>query len=473
MVVFRHYVDRTSFLLVLLEALLFGSVFVAAAWLLRLDQVAPAAPLVPPITIVLPTLLLLLCLTALGSYLPAVRRSARATATRLALGGVLALAAIVLTAPLHQLFDAGRMPFGVCVLTVAIACGLAWLGRVVFLRLPFLRNRLKPCATVIGCGARAALVHEACADGGAPRIVSFLRPPVVETAQPDEGPALAAGAAAAPLEAFPADLCATMQARRVRQIVVALDERRRVLPLEQLLACRMHGISVIDSDTFLERVSGRVDLHIGNQSWLIFSDGFTRNRVQDGVRRVVDIVASGSLLALFAPVMAIVALAVKLDTPGPVIYSQERVGRLGRVFRIYKFRSMIASAEQDGIAVWAAERDPRVTRVGRWLRLTRLDELPQLVNVLKGEMSLVGPRPERPEFVRELCGAIPFYNERHRLRPGITGWAQINHHYAATPEDNLFKTEYDLYYLKNRSLFLDLVILLQTVRIVVFREGAR
>jgi sugar transferase (PEP-CTERM system associated) len=473
MVVFRHYVDRVSLLLALLESVLFGVVFVAAAWLLRLNEAASGTTWIPPITILLPTLLLLLCLTALGGYLPAVRRSARATATRLAIGGFFAVVAIILTAPLHQLFELVDERLWAYALTVAVACGLAWFCRVVFLHLPFLRDRLKPRATVIGCGTRAALVREACDGGRSPRIVSFLRPP--SAGDTPAGETLAVGTISAPLalEAFPDDLCTAMTARRVRQIVVALDERRRVLPLEQLLLCRMHGISVIDSDAFLERVTGRVDLNVANQSWLIFSDGFFSNRFYDGMRRAFDILASGALLALTAPLLLLVALAVKADSPGPAIYSQERVGRRGRIFSIYKFRSMVEQAEQDGVAVFASERDPRVTRVGRWLRLTRLDELPQLFNVLKGDMSLIGPRPERPQFVHDLCGSIPFYNERHRLRPGITGWAQINHHYASTPEDNRFKTEYDLYYLKNRSLFLDLVILLQTVRIVVFREGAR
>ncbi len=472
MVLFRHYVDPTSFLLAVLEALLFGSVFVAAVWLLPMHDAATATLWIPPVTIVIPTSLLLLSLTALGSYQPAVRRSASATASRLAIGGVFALVAIVLTAPLHELFAVLDQRVAAYALTVALACGLAWLCRVILLNLPFLRERFKPRATVMGCGNRAALVRAACENtGGAPRLVSFLLPPAGDAGT--SPPSVAAAAARLPVESFPSDLCTTLQAQRIREIVVALDERRRVLPMDQLLLCRMHGIRVIDSDAFLERVTGRIDLMAANQSWLIFSDGFACNRFYDGVRRAIDIVASGGLLILTAPLMLLVALAVKLDSRGPVIYRQERVGRYGRTFSIYKFRSMVDQAERDGKAVWATTNDPRVTRVGRWIRLTRLDELPQLFNVLKGDMSLIGPRPERPEFVAELCEAIPFYNERHRLRPGITGWAQINHQYASTPEDNRFKTEYDLYYLKNRSIFLDLVILLQTVRIVVFQEGAR
>jgi sugar transferase (PEP-CTERM system associated) len=470
MIVFRHYVDRTSFLLGLLEALLFGSVFVAAAWLLRLNETAAETTWIPPIAILLPALLLLLCLTALGGYLPAVRRSARASANRFAVGGLFAIVAIILTTPVHNLFALVDKRLGAYALTVAVACGLAWFCRVVILQLPFLRERLKLRAAVVGCGMRAARVREACDDGRAPRIVSFVSPPAAR-----EMPMSGNLAVSAPLvlDAFPEDLCSTMTARRVRQIVVALDERRRVLPLDQLLSCRMHGISVIDSDAFLERITGRIDLSVANQSWLIFSDGFFSNRFYDAVRRAIDVLASGALLLFTAPLLLLVALAVRADSPGPIIYRQERVGLRGRIFRIYKFRSMVDDAERNGVAVFATERDPRVTRVGRWIRLTRLDELPQLFNVLKGDMSLIGPRPERPNFVAELCGSIPFYNERHRLRPGITGWAQINYHYASTPEDNRLKTEYDLYYLKNRSLFLDVMILLHTVRIVVFREGAR
>jgi sugar transferase (PEP-CTERM system associated) len=393
---------------------------------------------------------------------------------RLVIGGLFAVVAIILTAPLHHLFVLADERVWAYAFTVAIACGLAWLGRVGCLHLPTVRDRLKPRAAVIGCGVRAALVREVCDGGYSPRIVGFLRPP--STGESTAEGSAAVGTTSMPLEPeiFPADLCAAMTDRRVGQIVVALDERRRILPLDQLLLCRMHGISVIDSEAFLERMTGRIDLNSPNQkSWLIFSDGFVFNHFYDGVRRTIDILAGGSLLVFMAPLLLLVALAVKIDSRGPAIYSQERVGRRGRIFKIYKFRSMIAEAEQDGVAVWASPRDPRITRVGRWIRLTRLDELPQFFNVFKGDMSLIGPRPERPLFVEELCASIPFYNERHRLRPGITGWAQINHQYASTPEDNRFKTEYDLYYLKNRSFFLDLVILLQTVRIVVFQEGAR
>jgi sugar transferase (PEP-CTERM system associated) len=415
----------------------------------------------------------LLCLTALGSYLPAVRRSARTTATRLVVGGLFAVVAIIVTSPLHQLFDVIDQRHMAYALTVAAACGLAWSCRVVVLRLPKLRDRLQPRATVIGCGARAALVHAACNGGGSPRIVKFLRPPSAGESTAGESNRALSISAPLDLDRFPDDLLAAITSWRVRQIVVALDERRRVLPLDQLLLCRMHGVSVIDSDCFIERVTGRIDLSAANQSWLIFSDGFLSNRFFDGIRRTIDIITSGGLLMITAPLLLLVALAVRVDSRGPVIYSQERVGRYGRIFNIYKFRSMIDEAEKDGVAVWASERDPRITRVGRWIRLTRMDELPQLFNVLKGDMSLIGPRPERPQFVEELCSSIPFYNERHRLRPGMTGWAQINHQYASTPEDNRVKTEFDLYYLKNRSLFLDLVILVQTVRIVVFGEGAR
>lgn len=258
------------------------------------------------------------------------------------------------------------------------------------------------------------------------------------------------------------------------EVVLALEERRNALPLKDLLRIKTTGVHVNDISTFLERETGRVDLQSVNPSWLIFSDGFSSGRMFSGVfKRLFDITASLILLVLAGPIILITALAVKLESKGPAFYRQRRVGLYGVGFDCLKLRSMRQDAEVNGQAVWAEKDDPRITRIGRFIRKVRIDELPQCWSVLKGEMSFVGPRPERPQFVEDLEQQLPYYAERHMVKPGITGWAQINYPYGASIEDSRQKLEYDLYYAKNYSPFLDLLILLQTIRVVLWPEGAR
>jgi sugar transferase (PEP-CTERM system associated) len=259
----------------------------------------------------------------------------------------------------------------------------------------------------------------------------------------------------------------------VSEVVLALEERRNSLPLSDLLRIKTTGVHVNDFSSFIERETGRVDLDTVNPSWLIFSDGFSSGRaISSAVKRLFDITASSLLLILSAPVIALFALLVKLDSRGPAFYRQQRVGLFGQPFDVIKLRSMRTDAEVGG-AQFAQENDPRVTRLGRFIRKVRIDELPQTWSVLKGEMSFVGPRPERPQFVSELEEQLPYYAERHMVKPGITGWAQINYPYGANLEDSRHKLEYDLYYAKNYTPFLDLLILLQTLRVVLWSEGAR
>jgi sugar transferase (PEP-CTERM system associated) len=255
-------------------------------------------------------------------------------------------------------------------------------------------------------------------------------------------------------------------------VLVALAEMRRALPAEDLLECRLRGINVEEWPTFYEKQTGRILVANLRPSWLIFSDGFVKTETTRMIKRAMDIGLALLGLVLSLPAMALAAVAVKLDSKGPVLFRQRRVGERGRIFVLNKFRSMTEDAEQHG-AVWATDDDPRVTRVGRWLRLTRLDELPQFWNVLVGDMSFVGPRPERPEFVETLQRQIPFYMGRHSVKPGITGWAQVRHRYAASVEDSMEKLQYDLYYIKNLSPLLDLVILLSTIQVVLFARGSR
>jgi sugar transferase (PEP-CTERM system associated) len=256
------------------------------------------------------------------------------------------------------------------------------------------------------------------------------------------------------------------------EIVVALDDRR-ALPVSQLLRCKIEGIQIIDYQTFCERETCRLDLDELRPTWLIFGAGFTRGFFTDLLKRLFDVLVSASILLITLPVLVIAALLIKLESPGPVLYRQERVGLHGRPFMVLKLRSMRQDAEAGGAPQWAQVRDPRVTRVGAFIRLTRIDELPQLFTVLRGDMSFVGPRPERPYFVEQLGEVIPFYRERHCVKPGITGWAQVNYPYGASLEDSRQKLSYDLYYVKNHGLFLDFIILLSTVRVILMQQGAR
>ncbi len=261
----------------------------------------------------------------------------------------------------------------------------------------------------------------------------------------------------------------------VDEIVIALDDRRKKLPVKALLECKLGGIKVCDALTFLERETGRVDLKLLYPSWFIFSEGFRRSRLRSYSERVFDVIASFIILLATWPILLITSLAILLEggLRQPVFYRQRRVGYEGAIFDVLKFRSMQADAEKPGAPVWASEGDRRVTRVGRFIRKYRIDELPQILNVLRGDMSFVGPRPERPEFVDKLSKAIPFYQERHCVKPGITGWAQLSYPYASSEADAVEKLQYDLYYVKHHSLLFDLVILLQTAEVVLWGHGSR
>ncbi|KRB79834.1 sugar transferase [Sphingomonas sp. Root710] len=265
-----------------------------------------------------------------------------------------------------------------------------------------------------------------------------------------------------------------VDATEANEVVLALDERRNTVPVDALLRLKTTGVHVTDISDFLERETGRIDLDTVRPSWLIFSDGFSSGRQLSMIlKRGFDLIVSALLLLIASPIILVAALIVKLDSAGPAFYRQVRVGRYGETFEILKLRSMRQDAEAGGAAIWAQKGDPRVTRIGRIIRLIRVDELPQMWTVLKGDMSFVGPRPERPEFVAELEKQIPFYAERHMVKPGITGWAQINYPYGASLDDARHKLEYDLYYTKNYSPFLDLLIILQTLRVLIWAEGAR
>jgi sugar transferase (PEP-CTERM system associated) len=259
---------------------------------------------------------------------------------------------------------------------------------------------------------------------------------------------------------------------KIERVVVALDERRGKTPIKELLECKLLGMKITPGIEFYEELTGKILVGNVNPDWLIYSDGFKKGKLLMFSKRMLDFSVSLTGLLLSLPISIISAIVIKLESPGPVLYSQERVGEKGRTFWIYKFRSMCCDAESNG-PVWAEENDCRVTRFGAFIRKTRIDEIPQLWNILKGEMSFVGPRPERPFFVEQLQKKIPYYSLRHNVKPGLSGWAQISYPYGASEEDALHKLEYDLYYIKNLCFRMDILIALQTIKIILFQKGSR
>ncbi|MGO1463521.1 MAG: TIGR03013 family XrtA/PEP-CTERM system glycosyltransferase [Oleiphilaceae bacterium] len=275
----------------------------------------------------------------------------------------------------------------------------------------------------------------------------------------------------------PHDFYKFCRQNRVSEIVIAQQERRRNeggwLSVPDLMECKLRGIAVTNGIDFYERELKKAKLDMVHPSWIVFSEGFQASKTRDFAKRFLDLLISISLLAVMMPFIILTACAVFIETGRPILYSQTRVGMFGKEFRIYKFRSMRQDAEKDGKAQWASTNDNRVTRVGAFIRNTRLDELPQIYNVIKGEMSIVGPRPERPEFVSELKEKIPFYDTRHYVKPGLMGWAQLKYPYGASVEDAKGKLEYDLYYSKNHSLLMDFLIMIQTVEVILLGKGVR
>jgi sugar transferase (PEP-CTERM system associated) len=262
-------------------------------------------------------------------------------------------------------------------------------------------------------------------------------------------------------------------AKSIEKVIVSLAEKRNNFPIKELLKCRVNGIEVIDGNSFYEMLTGKLVVKAINPSWLIFSRGFRKSLTRRFLKRSVDLILSFLMLLVFFPLMGVIAILIKIDSKGPAIFSQERVGENGKSYRMHKFRSMVEDAEKMCGPVWAQNDDTRITRMGNIIRKLRMDELPQLWNVLKGNMSFVGPRPERDHFVKQLEKEVPYYSERFTVKPGITGWAQVSYGYGASEEDAIEKLNYDLFYIKNMSFFMDLMIVLRTIKIVLFRKGAR
>ncbi|KQM31298.1 TIGR03013 family XrtA/PEP-CTERM system glycosyltransferase [Sphingomonas sp. Leaf10] len=458
---FKHYIPHAVLLLGLLD---FLALLVAAelGWVTRAMQIDMG---IDPIHTRIPQLLsfaisLETALVAVGIYGTDALQSIKFAAARLIVAvavGAILLAVVFFLAPsitfwrsnlVYALGFAAVLLLVLRILTGALLGGQAFKRRII----------------VLGAGPRAQRLKELCQTPGA----GFV---VVGYVAMSEANRVIPEAIARDAIYNLADHVVLLGAS---EVVLALEERRNALPLKDLLRIRTTGVHVNEISTFLERETGRVDLDSVSPSWLIFSDGFSSGRmVSSAFKRLFDIAASLLLLTLTLPVLVVAAIAVKLDSRGPVFYRQRRVGLYSTGFDIPKLRSMRTDAEAAGTAIWAEKNDPRITRIGRILRKTRIDELPQCWSVLIGEMSFVGPRPERPEFVSALEDKLPYYAERHMVKPGITGWAQINYPYGASIDDARQKLEYDLYYAKNYSPFLDLLILLQTLRVVIWSGGAR
>lgn len=318
---------------------------------------------------------------------------------------------------------------------------------------------------VLGTGSRAARIDELVREGKAQglNIIGYLPMGAPHSYVPHERVLAETGSISEIVEKLGID-----------EIVVAIRERRGGgLPVTELLECKLRGVGILDLPAFFERQTGILPLEAINASWMIFSDGFSQGITRDVVKRLFDVLVSGAFLLLTLPLMLLTGVLIRMESKGPVFYTQVRVGQYGKPFTIYKFRSMYTDAEKDGRPVWAAKNDDRTTRIGRLIRRLRIDELPQTINVFLGHMSFVGPRPERPYFVDELAAQIPFFHARHSVKPGITGWAQVKFPYGASVEDAMSKLQYDLYYVKNHSLFLDIMILLQTAQVVVLGKGVR
>lgn len=458
---FKHYVPTPLLLLGVIEFLLLMA-SAELAWRLRAAQIGmdstPTATRIGELFTYAAVVAVLMLAT--GLYQPAGARSFRQIVTRLVVAFALSL--VVLAVVFFVLPDVALWR-SIFLYASLLSFALIIAARLVFARLVNL-DGFRRRVVVLGAGDRAAKIDDV---GRSPnagfQIVRFVR-------MSDRQPAVAGATAHRDIGSF----YRLADELGAAEIVLALEERRGALPVGDLLKAKLSGVRVSEMSSFLERETGRVDLGSVSPSWLIFSDGFLGSRrVAVILKRMFDVFASLILLTLSSPVLLLTAIAIKLTSPGPVFYRQERVGQFGRSFDVIKFRSMRTDAEKDGKPQWAQERDPRVTPIGRVIRATRIDEIPQIFCVLKGDMSFVGPRPERPFFVKDLAAQIPFYNERHVVKPGITGWAQLNYPYGASVEDARHKLEYDLYYVKNYSLFLDLLILIQTVRVVLWRDGVR
>ena len=462
--IFRHYVPTPMLLLGAVEGLLLTLAVYAGVWVLVhqgfptgnavLDPLLPRALLFPAI--------FLSTMSAAGLYEIGLRDGAQGIAIRLAasfLAGGLLLGLLFYTFPRLYI---GGLAFAASLTIAAVAVVATRLVYYAIVDHEVLKRRI----LVLGAGPQANLVEQRLrrhSDRRGLTIVGYVHTRLEQDVVPRSK-----------LLKVETTLLELAERHRCSEIVIALDDRRSNFPIDDLIECKMSGIRVIDLLTFFERQTGTIPLDVLQPVHIVFLDGFSHAVLRNTGKRVFDLLASLGMLLVTLPVFLGTALAIKLEEGwrAPVFYRQDRVGRKGQLFKVIKFRSMRTDAERHG-AQWATRNDPRVTRVGGFIRKVRIDELPQLWNVLQGDMSFVGPRPERPEFVNDLQHKIPYYSLRHRVDPGITGWAQVRYPYGSSERDAKEKLQYDLYYIKNYSMFLDLAILFQTVQVILSGQGAR
>jgi sugar transferase (PEP-CTERM system associated) len=459
--VFSHYVSAKLVLLVVLEALILvlairlGLAFGSGAADFFSKAAAP-----PPVAVY--SLGMLIVMTSMGLYRPDFWKDEQSILARSMAAVLLGLG---LTFLIMYLVSSPFPGLGGLAVTMIVALAGTGLVRFAFYKLDAVAA-FKRRVLVLGTGSRVMQIAEAVRRNPDHVIVGYvaLEPsrhhyaplPHILTRMPEES------------------LLTVVEKHRIDQIVIAVRDRRAGrLPVNDLLACRIRGVKVTELSTFFEREYRQVLLESLSATWIMLGEGFRRGIIRTSAKRMFDLAASAMLLILTLPVVLIAAACILLESGRPVLFRQERIGEGGRVFTICKLRSMKNGAESDGTPRWAAANDNRVTRVGRLLRKLRIDELPQIFNVLKGDMSFVGPRPERPFFVDELAKQMPYYAVRHSVKPGITGWAQVRYRYGASLDDAIEKLQYDLYYAKNHTLFLDLVILIATVEVVLWGRGAR
>ena len=458
--IFRHYVPRSLVLLGLAEILiLFVSIYLGATFQLGSSAfaTAPQLPLWSQAMVFVAAIVL--GMTAMGLYHRDQLTRPSAVILRLALSfvcGFVVMGSIYLLIP--------DLMVGGAIFATALVCSFVSIASCRLICVAGEDNDQRQRVLVLGTGERARQIDNL--RGGVDQVsadvVGYVDLGCDERLVGNER-IFALGQRS---------LRALAEELDVHEIVVATDDRRKGLPVDDILECKMYGIHIMEAADFYERQLGKIRIDTLHPSNVIFADGFTQAVIRSSEKRVMDIMVSALMLVATLPIIAVTAAAIYFESGGPILYRQERVGRRGRVFTLLKFRSMRQDAEANG-AVWALQNDLRVTRIGSFIRRTRIDELPQLINVLKGDMSFVGPRPERPQFVAELSKSIPYYDLRHYVKPGITGWAQILYPYGASINDAREKLQYDLYYLKNYSIFLDINILLQTIQVILWRKGAR
>ena len=459
--IFRHYLSAKLLLIVALE----GLVFVLSVRLgLALNLSGPGLgdsdklALLPTTAIALG---MLIVMNGVGLYSTDQWKDLETVRARLIAATLIAVGLILVITYLPPSFVAE--PRRVAITLAAILTGVA-LIRFVFYKWDRL-VLFKPRVLVLGTGSRVAEFAQAAQRNRNQLIVGYVPFEIPNDHYVPSSLVLPMGAGDS--------LLTMVKKHSIDQIVIAMRDRRGKLPVNELVECRLAGVKIVELATAFEREYRKVSLESISASWIMLDEGFSQGAFRSGVKRLFDLCASTTLLMLSIPIIVIAAIAIFFESGFPLVYRQERVGQSGRVFPMYKLRSMTKNAECDGTPRWAAAKDVRVTRTGRLMRKLHIDELPQIINVFRGEMSFVGPRPERPYFVDQLTKQIPYYSLRHTIKPGITGWAQVRYPYGASLQDTAEKLQYDLYYLKNHTLFLDLVILLATIEVVFSGKGAR